>query len=349
MDLFGLDVLRRNIAQLKLLYQVNESTRKHFSEDGDLTEIAQKIGAYNYLNAQNLMPSQLEWRVHDYSAFITQLYALYESFVYDLIKQWLGYLPKFFPNWIDLSPSVVESYRAGVGNLLQKFGGPRTEHLSQLSLIEGLYFGISGSGAYSFVSEAFFIGLQNLRESELSNLCTKVGLINYSQWFSNGPSDLNSMCSAQGFTVVSKLKNFIECRNECAHGAIEISDILSANELFILSDFVFQLCSSLAQFVLWNLSEIAEKKGMSQRIGRVTEYLQKAKASIVTTDETGLNIGDTVLIKNNFHCYYDTVLSMQYKDTDIVFISTNNGDEIGLRLDRVTRRGTTISKLTLPT
>jgi len=342
MRLSGLDALHENIVQLRLISQVNESIRKHFAEDGDLTHGAQKIGAYNYIAAQNSIPSQLRWRIYDYSAFITQLYALYESFVFDVIRQWLSFLPSIYPVWDDLPQKLGSNYRAAIGSVLQKYGGSRTENLTEKSLIEGLYFGVSGRSDYTFISDAFFIGLPNLRKADLIDLCRKVGLPDIDSWFSNTNSALGILCVANSFSVEGQLKNLIEYRNDCAHGPVGIDNLLGANDLFVLGDFVYSLCEVFVEFVQSNICQLAEIQNACWQLGEITEYYKKADAFIIKTKKTSFALGESVIIKSNLRCYYADIISLQKDGSVINTVDTIADDEIGVKLSKPAREGSVI-------
>jgi MAE_28990/MAE_18760-like HEPN len=354
MQSFGLDALRDNLAQLRRISQVNESIRKHFSEDGDLTHSALSIGANNYLAAQNNIPLQIEWRIYDHSAFITRLYALYELFVLGLVGEWLKFLPKFFPTWSELPKDVGKNYRVAIGNLLQKFGGARTDHMSELSIIEGFYSGVSGLSKYSLVPEAFFLSLLNLRESEISGLFKKIGLseksglIDIETWLSEQGSALGVFCVSNSISVTSQLKTFIDYRNDCAHGPIDIDNVLGTNELFILNDFIYLLCESLVQFVLWSLAKTVEANGECEIVGKVIKYYPKHRAAIVLMNESHLKINDIVVVRTKAQCFYSQIISLQLDDIDVDEIKDVQGQEIGICLTEVPKEGAEIIRFTLP-
>jgi hypothetical protein len=50
--------------------------------------------------------------------------------------------------------------------------------------------------------------------------------------------------------VENELKNFIELRNNSAHGK-EIDTVLNANELLQLCDFVEAICQAMSELVLY--------------------------------------------------------------------------------------------------
>ncbi|MGD1920686.1 MAG: MAE_28990/MAE_18760 family HEPN-like nuclease [Pleurocapsa sp.] len=64
---------------------------------------------------QKDIPKTQEWRIYDHCAAVTKLYAIYENFVEDLIKDWLRLLPELFLNYDDLDDRIRNTHQSGVG------------------------------------------------------------------------------------------------------------------------------------------------------------------------------------------------------------------------------------------
>lgn len=348
MIVFGIEALKKELDELVLIAQVNELIRKHFSADGDLSYEAMKIGASNYIMAQNYIPDQLHWRIYDHSAFITRLYSVYETFVLKLMKDWLAYIPRFFPNWLLLPPEISKSYRSGIGNLLNKYPGPRTAHLKEIDLVSGLFEGISGKHNYSLLADAFFIDLQNLRKNELVVLSQKIGLNKLDSWLNDENSDLGLFCKQNSLTIESGLKDFIDYRNDCSHGSVEVDDVLGISELMLLRDFIYLICSSLVQFVALNVIENTRviSKNKYLKIGNVNEYFKKSKAAIINIDKSRVSIGDILYVKNKYECYPVIVRSMQKNEKNVNFVNAGKySNEIGVIFSEKVRVGMEIIRL----
>jgi hypothetical protein len=50
-----------------------------------------------FVNAISTLPDSVEWRIYDHCAAIIRLYAIYEQFVGDMIRDWLALLPSLTP------------------------------------------------------------------------------------------------------------------------------------------------------------------------------------------------------------------------------------------------------------
>src|SRR5712692_7510073 len=102
----GLEGLKANLTDLCAVAKFNDRIRRHFSEEADLSASAREISAIHYLNAKGAAPAQPSWTIYDHCALVTRLYAVYESYVFELMRLWLGYITKILPTWADLPATV---------------------------------------------------------------------------------------------------------------------------------------------------------------------------------------------------------------------------------------------------
>ena len=62
------------------------------------------------------IPKTKEWRIYDHCAAVTKLYAIYENFVEDLIRDWLRLLPEIVLDYDDLEKVIHNTHSYGVEN-----------------------------------------------------------------------------------------------------------------------------------------------------------------------------------------------------------------------------------------
>ena len=342
MNFDSLPKLQRDLMHLQSFSVVNNFVRRHFSEDGDLTSSALKIGAKNYLLAQDSFPAIIEWRICDHSAFITRLYALYESYVLDLVRKWLVFLPTAFPKWDDLPDPLCNNYRSGVGVLLQKYGGPRTNHLTVESIVGSIHNGLSGNPLYHLIPEAFFLELPNLREDDIIKLLNKVGVTQTKNWLNDKSSPLGEFCQSNSCTVASKLKEFIGWRNDCSHKYIEIVEVLGLSELKNLSEFVLRICQTLTELILHNMTDYGERVGHYERLGTITEYLPKPDANIVKMHKVSISKGEDIFFKNDTSCRSAKINSIQENGVELTSIFSAEGSELGIKFSEKIEKGSIV-------
>lgn len=334
----GCSALATALGNLRRAVEFQEFARLHFSEEADLSEHAQRQGARRYIEARDGFPSAPTFQVYGHCSSVTRLYAIYEAFVYELARSWLRELCALAAGWADLPESLRKNYRCGIGILLQKYGGPRTAHLTEVKIVESLHKALFGEPSLDLIPDAFFIDLHNLREDELSALFTKIGLPDLAAWLRNYP-DMRTYCQQQGVTIESALKELVTYRNDAAHGEIEVDEILGMSELLSLVAFIQILCCSLAEFVRADLVRRAEVKGKYMVVGCVTEYFSGPQASIAKMRQMRVRRGDLFIARSGTQCFIATVKSIQVNDSDVEVVDTTQEQELGMCFIPAVRRG----------
>jgi hypothetical protein len=152
--------------------------------------------------------------------------------------------------------------------------------------------------------------------------------------------------------VENELKNFIELRNNSAHGK-EIDTVLNANELLQLCDFVEAICQAMSELVLYCFVDRNKKIGKLQKLGKVVNWYQQQQACAVKiSDEPQesnkrLEVGKKVFLvsENKKICQNAIIESIQInkngKNTPRrrILIREIKDSEIGLKFDKESQKG----------
>jgi hypothetical protein len=301
--------LRNELAAIRTIVEFYEHVGLHFQNEDPLDEAAKAGNAKEYLRARQSLPQKLARVIFNHCAFVTRLYAVYEQFVLDLAAEWVRLLPRFYGDYASLDEKVRNEYRVGIGNLLQKYGGPRTDHLSELNLVTGLYEGLNSSPGYSLLPDAFFFDLNNLKENELSRLFERIGLDGVKSWLANFPP-LVAHCETAEASVQSRLKTLVEYRNDAAHSGADVDDLLGLTECASYLEFIERLCEGLFQFVLAACVRRAIPISKCQCLGTVTEFFKKAGASVIKMEPAILILKDAVIALGPTACVSITIESL---------------------------------------
>ncbi|MFP4414277.1 MAE_28990/MAE_18760 family HEPN-like nuclease [Coleofasciculus sp.] len=164
-----LKTVQRNISTVRSIIKVNEKLIR--AAFGDKSIITQEWGTEaDSIIAQLTQdaPEPRDWRIYDHCAVVTRLYAIYERFVEDLIREWIQLLPDLFPVYADLEDRICNTHRIGVARLLLDITKNRFGHLSVEQVTRGLFYGASGAGEkYELLPDAFLLHEQNLRKDTL--------------------------------------------------------------------------------------------------------------------------------------------------------------------------------------
>ncbi|MEH2282373.1 MAG: MAE_28990/MAE_18760 family HEPN-like nuclease [Nostoc sp.] len=287
------------------------------------------------------IPRVKEWRVYDHCAVVTRLYAIYESFVEDLLSDWLVLLPALFPLYSDLEDKIRNTHQIGVGRLLLDLKKSRYEHLSLEEVIRGLFHGATDEKDYEILPDAFLFHEQNLRREPLEKMLTEAGIPNSWNWVEKHRAVKYFLEEIRGNqnTVEGELNELISYRNDAAHGFPD--NVLGSNALLELCDFVETLCQALAELVTYKVIERKKSIGQAKEIGRITEWYKKHEAGVAKVEETILSIGSSLFLVNEGSscCYLATIESIKIDDISVNEVQTSTGMEIGLKFNVDAKKG----------
>jgi hypothetical protein len=92
--------VKANISAIRSIIRTNDKIRDIAFGDVSLrTEEIQQL----LINISQDIPELTDWRVYHHCAVVTRLYAIYETFVEDLIEDWLILLPSLYSNYSELN------------------------------------------------------------------------------------------------------------------------------------------------------------------------------------------------------------------------------------------------------
>jgi len=293
-----------------------------------------------------VIPTEKEWEIYDRSAVVTRLYAIYERFVEDLISDWLRLLPDLVPRYSDLGEKIQNTHREGIGRLLIDIKKNRFQHLSVEKVVQGLSCGITDTGKYELLPDAFLLHEQNLRKEVLETVLKNAGIDEAWKWVINHKEIKYFVEEVRGSqnTAEGELKQLVDYRNEAAHGVVD--EILGTQELLDLGDFVEALCKSLADLVTYNIILHQKDIGRVREIGKITEWFKKPQAGVAKVKEVTLVLGESVflvLVNDELsYCYSAKIESIQLDDISHNLVAITSETEVGLKFDRDARTGLTI-------
>jgi hypothetical protein len=293
-----------------------------------------------------VIPSEKEWEIYDRSAVVTRLYAIYERFVEDLISDWLRRMPDLVPRYSDLGEKIQNTHREGIGRLLIDIKKNRFQHLSVEKVVQGLSCGITDTGKYELLPDAFLLHEQNLRKEVLETVLKNAGIDEAWKWVINHKEIkyfVEEVRDRQN-TAEGELKQLVDYRNEAAHGSTD--QILGTQELLDLGDFVEALCKSLADLVTYNIILRQIDRGLVREIGKITEWYPEPQAGVAKVQKVILTVEKRVflvLVNDKLsYCYAAKVESIELNDIPHNHVEITSEEEVGLKFDRDAREGLTI-------
>jgi hypothetical protein len=322
-------VLKINDNLREILFSPDDSGRKILAQHEKLTSLLKNI------------PQRKDWQICDHCTAVTQLYAVYESFVEKLILEWLQVVPNLFPNYSDLEPKIQNAHREGIGRLLIELNKNRFKELTAEKVVQGFLAGVTGSETYELLPEAFLSQDQNLRQEVLEKLFADVGINKVWSWLKKHREIKYFIEEIRGdqSTVEAELKRFIDYRNGAAHGGVD--EILTTQELLDLGVFVKALCNALAELVTYQIILRKSMINRAKQIGKVIEWYPKSRAAVVQVKECTLSIEDGIWLisEANSLCQLAIIQSIRIDDNAVDQQEIISEVEVGLQFDLNAKTG----------
>ncbi|MEG4572074.1 MAE_28990/MAE_18760 family HEPN-like nuclease [Microcoleus sp. N3A4] len=332
------------ISTVRAIIKTNHRLRKIVSRDSlNKQKLAENP---EFAALIEVIPSEKEWEIYDRSAVVTRLYAIYERFVEDLISDWLRRMPDLVPRYSDLGEKIQNTHREGIGRLLIDIKKNRFQHLSVEKVVQGLSCGITDTGKYELLPDAFLLHEQNLRKEVLETVLKNAGIDEAWKWVINHKEIKYFVEEVRGSqnTAEGELKQLVDYRNKAAHGSTD--EILGTQELLDLADFVEALCNSLADLVTYNIILLQSDRGLVMEIGKITEWFKKPQAGVAKVKEVTLTVGECVflvLVNDQLsYCYSAKIESIRLNNLSQDRVEITSEAEVGLKFDRDARIGLTI-------
>ncbi|MEG4501252.1 MAE_28990/MAE_18760 family HEPN-like nuclease [Microcoleus sp. F10B5] len=339
-----LETVCLKISTVRSMIKINDQLRKIvFQDSSDIKQLKENP---EFAALIEEIPSKDEWRIYDRSAVVTRLYAIYERFVEDLISDWLRRMPDLVPRYSDLGEKIQNTHREGIGRLLIDIKKNRFQHLSVEKVVQGLSCGITDTGKYELLPDAFLLHEQNLRKEALETVLKNAGIDEAWKWVSNHKEIKYFVEEVRGRqnTAEGELNQLVDYRNEAAHGST--NQILGTQELLDLGDFVEALCKSLADLVTYKIILLQKALGLVREIGEITEWFKKQQAYVAKVQEVTLTVEERVflvLVNDKLsYCYSAKIESIKLNDIFHNQVEITSEAEVGLKFDRDARRGLTI-------
>ena len=330
--------VQEKISTIRAIIKLNEMLRNMaFQKDPDYSIIREEGQTENPLQQMiQEFPIEENWLEYDRCAVVTRLYAVYESFVEDLIASWLGRLPELVPRYSELDERIRNTHREGVGRLLLELKKARFSHLREERVVKSLFSGIAGESKYNLIPEAFLFHEQNLRKEVLDRLLADAGIMNAWRWIEKHRSIQECI---QKSTAEAELNQLILYRNDAAHATVK--QIISASQLLKLADFILALCQGLAELVTYQMILKQTSIGKAREIGKITEWFKKPKAAVAIIQDATLSVGDTVFLvnENSSDCRFARIESIQLDEVSQSEIEITSETEVGLKFNIEAKKG----------
>lgn len=199
-------------------------------------------------------------RRFDYSALIVALYASFETFIEDILTEYVKIVAKQ-GSYEALPPKLTSKHLRKSAELLArgKIDQIRYPGVTPLQLTKNLFYCLSGSAPYNLNHIAVAAHDRNIRYDELGSLLSLVDLSRDDMrrawplidWYCEDQNVIGERPdSVPAMVIQQRLDDLVERRNDVAHRGGNPPNRLGAEEMRSLVDFVLALsCSIFVLFV----------------------------------------------------------------------------------------------------
>lgn len=270
------------------------------------------------------------WRVIDHCAAVTRSYALFESFVLQILREYLAFLSSAY-TLSELGSEFKTKYSRGIGQILLDQDKQRYQALNIANVISAANDAMADKVGYQLQSEALLRAEQNLRMAELQRLFSQCGLLGIESWIGSHSSVKQFFAeqSRLSETAASELKQIVDYRNEAAHG--DVDEVLGPEVLIEFTYFFEAVCRSIADFIQYDTLRRAKEIGRATVIGRISEKFQDDIVVAKVANAT-ISVGDGLYIFGKGLTMLAQVKSLQLNDVEMSSVTIANETEVGLRI-----------------
>jgi len=271
----------------------------------------------------------VSWRVIDHCAAITRTYALFESFVLQILREYLAFLSGAY-TLSALGDEFKAKYTRGVGQLLLDQDKQRYQNLDIAGVISAASDAMADKAGYHLQPEALLRAEQNLRMTELQRLFSQCGLSGIEAWITSHSAveEFFATQSRLSETVASELKQIVDYRNEAAHG--DVDDVLGTEVLVEFTHFFEALCRSIVDFIQYDTLRRAKELGRATVVGVISERFHD-DIVVAKVKNATLSVGDGLYIFGKGLTMIGGVKSIRLNDVDVETATIVNETEVGLR------------------
>jgi hypothetical protein len=286
------------------------------------------------------------WHIYDHCAAFTHLYAIYGTYVEELIEEYLRILPTLYPTYDQLPSAITNQHRLGLGIILGKIGeGGVYNNLGEIEVITTLSHGLTGGTPYKLIKQAFLTDRQNYRLDILGRILGYLGIEHGTQELSKDAALTRFLenTKPEATTVQSELEQFIKRRNEAAHS--HVTEVVATDEIKRTADFIGYLGEALAALFRHAILTRQYTLGQLPKLGMVEEVHHGGFVIISHFEQCMIRSGDRLAFAHAGKLLLATVVGLQLNNLDQELLLLTTSEEVGIKCDRKIRRGAAIHAL----
>jgi hypothetical protein len=195
---------------------------------------------------------------------------------------------------------------------------------------------LSGSVEYNLAAECLTYHKNNLRWDDLLEIFNRCGVSDLSQWVSRHPALIGHFETDKKIIeqTSSKLTNFIQYRNDAAHGLVDVEQILGFEELKDYADFIGCLCSSFDQLLNKHALKHLGDQEKASSVGLVSEVFH-GNRTVCVMEGVALQVNDRLIVTNERTCFERIVVGLMMDNVASQQVVVAVPAEVGIKFDAV--------------
>jgi hypothetical protein len=246
----------------------------------------------------------------------------------------------------DLPENLRQSYAVGFKTILSDLEKVRYQHLSLSQLIESYHFALAGGREYKLYAECLNYHKNNIRWDDVLELLGRLGLCDAAAWINTHPAlirHLNARSKVVELTA-GRLKDFVQYRNDAAHGSVSVGEILGPSKLLEYLDFLQALSEGLNQYIASSALHVLLDRSVAPEVGVVTETYS---GNIVVANMQGVTIAvnEGLFAVTKRECVTVKIVSLMINDEAKEKLVIARAQEIGLGLSSTIAKGARLIKI----
>lgn len=289
--------------------------------------------------------SRTDWHIYDHCAAFTRLYAIYGTYVDELVEEYLRLLPTIYRTYNLLPRAITTQHRVGVSGILGKIGDGSRFAIGEAELSSTFSQGVTGGVPYKLIREAFFTERQNYRLEVLNRLLSSLGITNAAKSLARDPGlrKLLEAVEPGAATVQSELELFIQRRNEAAHSTVD--EVVATDEIKRTAEFVAHLGVAIAALFDHAISSRRFALGQLPHLGEIEEIHRGGYVGIGKLSPCVIRVGDRLALGRDNGIIIAVVLEIQRDDESTAELALTAEAEVGIRFDRKVKKGSKLCQL----
>jgi hypothetical protein len=282
-------------------------------------------------------------KIFEYKAVIISLYGLLEKSIEFWVQDYLDALSVIIPSYQDLNNRIIENHfdlSLKLINIITTQQRDKFQHITKEDVLKKLNFCIENKENYKLNTEGFIISSGNLRHSKIAELFNLID-VNVNNGLKRSDS-LNELIKRElGVENINDLKtdilyrkvnNIVDRRNEIAHGAERIENILKNSEFTDYINFLSAYCQAIYN-TLYEEMVSYESIHKFKRFSHI-KGLWNNNILGIEIEKYKIKVGDMLIIKTADNRFIKSpILSIQINNVPLDEVSSVEKMDIAIKVD----------------